>query len=257
MLLKKCLMVFVYLCLSSFAAFLINFKEHQPPFLISFPNIDLNYDKPFKTHALYKPLCVLLIWCIHHSLFIREPIRKIIKNKLNLGDKSQLILYRLIAGILLLILIFTWNSSNNSIGGGFIWNIEPLSSSNNWFIRNFCFLIIISVLIYVLRELGRLNVVRSDVIITDSIYGVVRHPVQLCFLLLLWFTPRMTVSRLIFCVLLTIYVFIGLYLEEQTLIKKFGTSYSEYKQNFPALMPHRKIHFESYNNNKNNIKKDC
>ena len=35
-----------------------------------------------------------------------------------------------------------------------------------------------------------------------------------------------------------------------TLINKFGTSYIEYKKNFPALMPHRKIHFECDNDKK-------
>ena len=129
---KKLLTLFVYIALLSFAVFLINFENNTAPYPFTFfPNIDKNYQQSFNINSLYKPLFILFIWCLHHSLFIREPIRKIIKNNLNLNDKSQLIIYRIIAGILLLLSLFTYNSSNNPIGGGIIWDIQQLSSSNN------------------------------------------------------------------------------------------------------------------------------
>ena len=230
----------------------MDFRDDKPPQIISFfPNVNTNYDKPFNYHALYKPIFALFLWSVHHSLFIREPIRKLITNKFNLNDKTQTHVYRIVAAILLLYVIFSWNVSGRYIGGGHIWNVSLISSpSNPFFIRNICHLIIGIGLIYVLKEIDRLQIVRSDVIITNSVYGIVRHPAQALIIASFWITPRMTVSKFIFVTLTTIYILIGLYFEEKTLINKFGDAYVEYKKNFPALMPFGMLHASKSNNNK-------
>jgi protein-S-isoprenylcysteine O-methyltransferase Ste14 len=71
----------------------------------------------------------------------------------------------------------------------------------------------------------------------SSLYKIVRHPIYLGMFLALWAAPLMSISRLVFAVLLTGYLFIGIYFEEKDLIKAFGSKYMEYKERVPKLFP--------------------
>ena len=48
----------------------------------------------------------------------------------------------------------------------------------------------------------------------------------------------LTLGRLIFNVLMTIYVFVGLYFEERTLAAELGEDYERYLKNTPSVIPH-------------------
>ena len=72
------------------------------------------------------------------------------------------------------------------------------------------------------------------------IYRVVRHPIQTGILCGLWLTPSMTVTQLTLAVLMTLYIFVGLYFEERALIRRFGARYEEYRRRVPQLIPFTK-----------------
>lgn len=61
-------------------------------------------------------------------------------------------------------------------------------------------------------------------------YRYSRHPMMLGFLFIFWATPGMTVTRLVFAVLFTIYIFEGVRHEEDGLIEEFGDKYREYRK---------------------------
>ncbi len=61
-------------------------------------------------------------------------------------------------------------------------------------------------------------------------YQLVRHPIYLGWVLIVFATPRMTVDRLAFAVISTAYLMIGTLFEERALEREFGESYREYKQ---------------------------
>ena len=61
-------------------------------------------------------------------------------------------------------------------------------------------------------------------------YRYSRHPMMLGFLFIFWATPEMTVTRLVFAVLFTIYIFEGIRHEENGLIEEFGDKYREYRK---------------------------
>ncbi len=68
-------------------------------------------------------------------------------------------------------------------------------------------------------------------------YKYVRHPIQAGTLLGLWATPYMSYGHLLLSVGMTVYVLIGLYYEEKSLIKLFGEKYKDYMKTTPMLVP--------------------
>jgi methanethiol S-methyltransferase len=64
----------------------------------------------------------------------------------------------------------------------------------------------------------------------DGPFGLVRHPIYLGWGLMVFATPTMTTSRLLFAVVSTLYLVAAIPLEERLLIEMFGEKYRAYQR---------------------------
>lgn len=71
-----------------------------------------------------------------------------------------------------------------------------------------------------------------------GILAVVRHPWYLAALILFWIRGRdIFVSTAVENLVLTLYIFIGIRLEERKLLRIYGRAFRAYKETVPALLP--------------------
>ena len=77
---------------------------------------------------------------------------------------------------------------------------------------------------------------------TTGFYKLVRHPIQLGFVIGFWATPHMTVGHMLFAGVTTAYIIVALkFFEERDLVRTFGDRYLNYRAQVPMLIPRARL----------------
>jgi methanethiol S-methyltransferase len=184
---------------------------------------------------------MLSLFGLQHSVMARPKFKewwtKIIPTAI---ERST---YVLMTSAVLCLVFWQWRSIE-----GMIWNVENILAKyllNGLFVFGWLIVLLSTFLInhfdlFGLRQvyLNLRSVEYQNLEFkTVGIYQYVRHPLMLGFLIAFWATPQMSASHLLFAVVMTIYISIGVYLEERDLIAIHGEAYRQYQQEVSSLVP--------------------
>jgi protein-S-isoprenylcysteine O-methyltransferase Ste14 len=92
---------------------------------------------------------------------------------------------------------------------------------------------------YLVRReaLGNIEGLTQRDLVTTGVYGMVRHPLYVAGIIVVSFSPIITVNGLTVTVLADLYFLFGMFIEERRFLTIFGGSYRDYLQKVPRIFP--------------------
>lgn len=195
-------------------------------------------------------------WCfaLLHSTLVSHRFQRWVERRV--GKLLMLAFYRLaftlingvVLSILSLIILTIPDRNLYSTSGGLYWALRSVQ------IVGFVLLLFSARGVDLLKFVGlrqalyfllhkeafeELRPVREELLDTSGMYGVVRHPMYLSVLVMMWATPAMSLIYLSLALNVTLYFYIGSYLEERRLVARFGQEYVRYQEQVSRLFPWR------------------
>jgi protein-S-isoprenylcysteine O-methyltransferase Ste14 len=187
---------------------------------------ELGRDGPFAgPGAVLIDLLLFTIFALHHSLFARDTIKRAIERVV--PPRAIRSVYVWIASALLILVCEAWHQ----VGGSVYAAPAPLA----WLlaavqIAGFA-LTAVGVRAIDPLELAGIHPPRGDAdLAVDGAYRLVRHPLYLGWMLMVFGSPHLTGDRLLFAAVSSLYLVVAIPWEERSLEAAFGDPYREYKR---------------------------
>lgn len=193
------------------------------------------------TEAMLINIGLILLFGLQHTVMARKSFKqkwtKIVPQPV---ERSTYVLFSSVAPILLL---WFWQPLT-----GIVWEVEAAWASLilNWGFWLGWLVLLLSIFMINHFDLFGLkqvydywkgNTQDSPNFMEPGFYKYVRHPLMLGFLIAFWSTPVMTLGHLVFSLGMTIYILVGVYFEEKTMVREFGDGYKYYKSRVPKFFP--------------------
>ena len=192
--------------------------------------------------ALIANLLVLGAFAIQHSVMARPAFKRWWGQFV--PQPMERSTYVLLSSLLLILLFVAWhpfpqaiwtveNSTGKALLTGLYWVGWLTVLSSTYMINHFE--------LFGLKQAIAKHVAATTPpsLSTRYFYQFVRHPIMLGFLIAFWATPVMSQGHLLFAVMTTAYIFIGIALEEHDLVTVFGGAYRTYRARVPMIFPFR------------------
>lgn len=193
------------------------------------------------TEAILIDLVLLGLFAIQHSVMARMAFKRVWTKVIAWPIERST--YVLAATALLALLMWQWRPIPN-----LIWQVQNHSAVivlRALYLLGWAGLLVSTFLINHFELFGLYQVYRYFrgeplkplPFKTPALYRMVRHPIYLCFLITFWSAPTMTAGHLLFSVMTSGYIFVGIYFEERDLIRHYGESYRAYRRSVPMILP--------------------
>ena len=202
-------------------------------------SIDAEPTLSFST-ALVIDLALLTLFAVQHSGMARPAFKRWLTRYIpKAAERST---YVLMSTICLALLMYFWAPL-----GGVVWAIENQTAQllmhglylGSWALLLYATFLIDHFDLFGLRQVW-FELKGSDThelkFVTPALYRIVRHPIYVGWLGIVWFTPVMTLTHALFAIGATGYILVGIQLEERDL-EQAHPEYAQYKRKVPALIP--------------------
>lgn len=167
-------------------------------------------------------------FALHHSVFARTGAKRLVRRYA--PPSLERSIYTMVASVLFVLVCLWWRPVE-----GTAWTL-----SGPWRILGYTVQVIgVVVTLAGARALDFLElagvrqamqVTRPHALETGGVYGLVRHPLYFAWALLVFGAPDMTMTRLSFALISTMYLAVAIPFEERSLAETFGPAYASYQQ---------------------------
>jgi protein-S-isoprenylcysteine O-methyltransferase Ste14 len=190
--------------------------------------------------ALAIDAALLGLFAVQHSLMARPAFKRWWTRIVSPDIERST--YVLLSSLTLGLIFWQWRAAP-----GLVWNVGAAAAAAIWALCAAGWLIVLASTFMLSHfELFGLTQVFAALrrrpppeaqFRTPLLYGLVRHPIMLGFVIAFWAAPRMSVGHLFFAAATTSYILLALQLEEHDLVASFGATYIAYRQRVPMLLP--------------------
>ena len=190
--------------------------------------------------ALLIDLALLALFAVQHSGMARPAFKRWLTRFI--PEAAERSTYVLLSTVCLAVLMACWAPL-----GGIVWQVGSRWAEislialylGSWLLLLYVTFLINHFDLFGLRQVW--HALRDKPMpplkfVTPTLYRLVRHPLYIGWLGIVWFTPTMTVTHLVFALGATAYILIGIKLEERDL-EAAHPEYAQYKRKVPALIP--------------------
>ncbi len=193
------------------------------------------------TSALVINVSLLLLFAVQHNVMARpwfkERWTRLVPPAI---ERST---YVAVASLILLLLYWQWRpipevvwNVDNKIGRIVLWVLY----SAGWALVFISSFVIDHFELFGLKQVWQHYNGREQASAPFSerwLYRLVRHPLMLGFIVAFWAAPTMTLGRLLFALVNTIWILIAIQIEERDLARFLGEPYRDYRERTPMLLP--------------------
>jgi methanethiol S-methyltransferase len=194
--------------------------------------------------AVLKNVLLVLLFGVQHTVMARQRFKQWLTRFIPTHLERST--YVLATGIVLFLLVSQWEPL-----GGVIWSVTA-NSALYYFLYGLYFAgwTILFVSTFLINHFDLLGLRQAYLYAVEMpyenvkfrivfLYKYVRHPLYFGMLVGIWATPLMTVTHLVYALLITAYIYVGIYFEERDLSAQFGDTYRSYKASTPTVIPLR------------------